>query len=423
MQKIASSLAFCVCSLFTLAGCAPMPSKLTAASDAKPRKIAIFFDGTANDPVSDTNVKKLHSLVSLQSNPAIATFYIEGVGANGKPVGMATGWGIGERVRKAYVFLQEQYRPGDEVYIFGFSRGAYSARILSALLYYGGIPPLKDTAQGDLANELYAAYKGEQKDRRTRIKTAFRALGMADINPEPVPVKVLGLWDTVEALGWPDYTEEFDSPNDRYGDQICNVEKAYHAVSLDDDRARIFTPILMTWKHLLADCKKNENEMFTDEAARTRYLNEVVDEVYFAGAHADVGGGYPDSLLSGVSLNWMLRNLASTGLLPGPVQVRQDVFGLSHDPEGGFVWGLLYHKQHRDLAKHLSTGDVLYNGGRLKIHTSAIDRLERCAEDKCLHKEHEFPWSSWAGECFKKNGNRYTVDRSRIADCKIDIVP
>lgn len=87
-----------------LSACSAVPSHLKSA-ESGPRKIAVFFDGTANDPSSDTNIRKLHSIVSLQSNPAISTFYIEGVGAQGKAVGMAMGWGFGDRVRKAYSFL------------------------------------------------------------------------------------------------------------------------------------------------------------------------------------------------------------------------------------------------------------------------------------------------------------------------------
>ena len=389
-----------------LTACAAVPSHLNSSDTGRPRKIAVFFDGTANEPSSDTNIRKLHSIVSLQPNPAIATFYIEGVGAQGKAIGMGMGWGFGDRVRKAYAFLQEEYRENNEIYIFGFSRGAYSARALAALLYYAGIPKP--------SNDL----------RLSELQKVFRQNSIGDRDPTPVHIKVLGLWDTVEALGIPDYTEEFESPNYRYGDQLCNVEKAYHAMSIDDDRARIFTPILLTWPHLLEDCQKNGIDQFPDTMTKVNHLNTVVEEVYFAGAHADVGGGYPDSLLSGVSLNWMLRSLSGTGLLPShsPVLVREDKFGPSHDPEHGFFWGLLYHRQSRNLVKHLTNGEYLYNDGRLKIHKSALDRLDKCESEICKHEDHEFPWASWPGGCFKQEAGRYVVDWTRLKECKIDAV-
>lgn len=430
-MKVIWSFVICFSFIVMLGACAAVPSQLKS-TESGPRKIAVFFDGTANDPSSDTNVRKLHSIVSLQSNPAIATFYIEGVGAQGKAIGMGMGWGFGDRVRKAYSFLQEEYRENDEIYIFGFSRGAYSARALAALLYYAGIPkPSNDLRLSDLRqiNEersavIYDAYKGDQTGRRERIQKVFHQNPIGDRDPTPVHIKVLGIWDTVEALGLPDYTEEFESPNYRYGDQLCNVEKAYHAVSIDDDRARIFTPILLTWPHLLEDCQMHGINQFPDTRAKVNHLNTVVEEVYFAGAHADVGGGYPDSLLSGVSLNWMIRGLSETGLLPShsAVQVREDAFGPSHDPEHGFFWGLLYHRQSRDLVKHLTNGEYLYNGGRLKIHKSALDRLEKCESSACNHKDHEFPWASWPGRCFKQESGRYKIDWDRLKECKIDTV-
>ena len=110
-----------------------------------PRKIVIFFDGTANDEGSDTNVKRLHSLITLQDRKDIASLYILGVGTNLDPIGLVTGSGINARVRLAYEFILNHYTPktrdmeADEIYIFGFSRGAFAARILTTMLNYAGI--------------------------------------------------------------------------------------------------------------------------------------------------------------------------------------------------------------------------------------------------------------------------------------------
>ena len=94
----------------------------------------------ANEEGSHTNISKLHKLVTLQNKDDVLSTYIEGVGTRKRILGMATGWGIGNDVRSAYLFLLENYKEHDKVYVFGFSRGAYASRILSSMLYVAGIP-------------------------------------------------------------------------------------------------------------------------------------------------------------------------------------------------------------------------------------------------------------------------------------------
>lgn len=419
MKNALANITFLLFVTICFTGCSISPTKDIAHVDTK-RKIAVFFDGTANDETSNTNIKRLHSLVSLQSRDDIATIYIEGVGANNKVVGMATGWGIGRRVEFAYEFVIDQYRPGDEVYIFGFSRGAYSARILASLLYHAGAPIANSGGSRDLAGAVYDAFKGDMANRTARLKTLYEARGLP--MPVPIRVKAMGLWDTVEALGWPDYKQDIDVPNDRYGDQLCNVDAAFHALSLDDDRARIFTPILLTRLHLLDDCRELTSVLSTD-AAKAQYLDKIVDEVWFSGAHADVGGGYADSQLSGASLNWMIRKLAAFDLLPVSAGVQEDAFGVSHDPEHGFPWAIFYRKQHRDIWNYATGGGAIYNGKRLKLHASAIKRLTECRDNKCGHREHEYPWETmWGGCRFERSADGYSpidnLERCAIVEVK-----
>lgn len=372
------------------------------------KKIAIFFDGTANDPNSDTNIKQLHSLISLQKRDDIATSYIKGVGTSGKVLGMAVGWGIGYDVREAYQFLLKNYNPKDEIYIFGFSRGAYASRILSALLYYGGIPKIKPLLNDkgedifdykDLSEEIYSAYKGDKslKERRLEILSVLRSIENHEIKIiTPVNVKFLGIWDTVEALGIPNYEEDIDVPNNRYGDQLCNVEKAYHAVSIDDNRANVFTPILITRKHLYNNCKG------WDEVKKKEHQKANVREVYFAGAHSDVGGGYENNYLNGVSLNWMISHLDDFNILPKDSSVQQNMFAKSHDPESGIIWGLLYHKKNRTLHNYINENEADEHPSyekKLKIHDSVFKRLEKKKAQK-----HEYKWLDSFKECFEEVG-------------------
>lgn len=396
---------------FCLVGCA-FTSKTLLQPSAGPRKLVVFFDGTTNNEVTDTNIKKLHSLVTLQQRSDIAAIYIEGVGAGGKLIGMATGWGMGARIKKAYIFLLENYQQGDEIYLFGFSRGAYAARILAALLYYAGLPTAKDTNSHDLAEQadvIYDAYKGNKKTdvRMIELKRAFSQMNLS--SSQPVRVKIMGLWDTVDALGLPAYEDTFGKLNKLYGDQMCNVEHAYHAVSIDDNRARIFTPVLLTSPQLFTYC--SELLSITGESDKlAKHIDTLVDEVWFSGSHADVGGGYADSLLSGVSLNWMIEKLRDTKLLPIGASVPEDRLGRSHDPRHGFPWVYLYKDQSRALRYYAESG--VYNTKKPKLHRSVIERL---AVSK--PKNHEYFWLEATAYpmCFKETPNGYHYIES--TDC------
>jgi len=300
---------------------------------------------------------------------------------------MAMGWGIGQDVREAYSFLTENYRGDrqDEIYIFGFSRGAYAARILSALVHVVGIPELSHMAppeRSQLVERIYKAYKGDKSiaDRRSELAS------LLDHTPQSVDIQFLGLWDTIEALGVPDYKENWVLPNHRYADQLCNIKDAAHAVSIDDDRARIFTPVLLTQEHLIRAC---------EQAVK---IDDVVDEVWFSGAHADIGGGYRDTNISGVSLNWMLKKIEPYQLVPDNTRVYEDPEGKTHNPEAG-LWGLIYRKRSRSLDDYANY--TRYNQNKLKIHRSVFDRL---AIQKPKGYEYQWLESQAFASCFKNNG-------------------
>lgn len=410
-----------------ITGCAAIPKVLISTEEIKSRKLAVFFDGTANDEASDTNIKKLHSLVTLQNRKEISTFYVEGVGANGKVVGMAMGWGIGDRERKAYQFLATNYREGDKIYLFGFSRGAYSARILASMLYHAGLPgrlPPETKLSSNFTALIYEAFKGD----KTSIERKADILNAVNNNKlpvlKPVDVTFMGLWDTVEALGTPNYKEDFVKPNGRYGDQLCNVRRAVHALALDDDRARIFTPILLTKEHLLDQCVTDENgeNWKASPEAITARLNKVVDEVWFAGAHSDVGGGYLNGLLSGVSLNWMIDKLNCEGLLPVGSGVRTDPDESIHDPEKGFLWGALYRQKWRSFTEYAK--DTSYNSGKLKVHSSVITRLikpERLDQSMSTPRDTQWRLPKLFRSCFVNN-NTGGFEYKQSTDCQLEVV-
>lgn len=422
----------CLVLAAALAGCANVghkprgflvpPVSSTTDSTAQARKIVIFFDGTANDEGSDTNVKRLHSLVTLQARDDIASLYVLGVGAGLDPLGAVTGAGINARAKLGYEFILNHYqRQGpktraDEIYIFGFSRGAFGARILATMLNFAGIVEERPRKEGELRKytpeelaELVhqATFPGfgqgeaDRTDQRAaKLASELKRHGLQSVPGEDgriaVPVKVLGLWDSVEALGLPPVVENtrirfhpvppavnVDEPNRRYGEKLCNVERAYHALSIDDNRATVFTPLLLSREHLFDGCLPGTGMLDAEGSIKA----ESLQEVWFAGAHSDVGGGYAKGALSGVSLNWMLNRLRCTGLFPMDKcsnahekdfkdlkYVREDFLGGSHDPTAG-VWAF-YPKVSRDLVSFSLDEASLWarNQAPLCVHDSVLKR-------------------------------------------------
>lgn len=428
---------------FALYGCGSTSSKVyVAGADELPKKIVVFFDGTNNDETADTNVKRLHSLVTLRRTegtgamPRLATIYIEGIGTDGDVVGMGTGAGTRERVLMGYEFLLSHYRTGDEVFLVGFSRGAYSARILASLLFNAGLPHFDESNDPKLKNIeiarlVFDAVKREldpvpiakltekhweafekmepakkcsltresvdrsrKSDNRDRAFAPRRALTHCALEQakltrlDPVEVDALVLWDTVEALGFPNYGAilnanlrdvqvpiNIDVPNNRYGDQLCNVKRAYQALSLDDNRERIFTPLPLTRNHLFDDC--GERFSIRDATGSSSMIKpDHLQEVWFSGAHSDVGGGYENSLLSGVSLNWMLELLQKHHNLVGSeAGVPADKFGTSHNPNSGWL-GPFYREFKRNVAGYYVANPERRNyfASSLCVHPSVFER-------------------------------------------------
>lgn len=387
---------------------------------ARGRHLVVSFDGTASGPNERSNVYKLHELIAAEGRPDVSSFYAEGVGVGFKPIGSATGWGIEYRLHLAYAFLLEFHRPADRIHLFGFSRGAFAARILAAMLYSAGLPedsaavcPQPPDARGpvarrerrecllDVSERVYNAHKGK-KSPEERIEDVRRELaGLGLRFSRPATVATLGLWDSVEALGLVDTLEALEvslgvqvprdtgERNRRYGDQLCNVKRTLHALSIDDNRADVFTPKLMTLPHLFHNCER-------DDPARDSDDFSTVEEVWFAGSHADVGGGYIDcehgpACMSNVSLNWMIRRLVreQTGVLEGEATLEADALADSHDGEDG-SW--LYRRVQRDLRELASTSR--YDGGKPRVHCSAIERLAR-RRPRC----HEYGWGFPREEC------------------------
>jgi len=261
-----------------------------------PKRLVLSFDGTWNAPEDRTNPYRIHKLVASESGDGIPqlVYYDEGVGTHWHDwfTGGAFGRGLSRNIRQGYRWLAQRYRPGDSIYIFGFSRGAYTARSLVGLLRKAGLVKAtdgtSDRALGDLIQQAYELYRIRHDSPDAEEARAFR-----DANSHVVRVKFIGVWDTVGALGIPfpriplgrDYYQFHDTGLSGI------VENAYHAVAVDEQR-EIFSPTLWT--------RVPEHT--------------VAEQRWFIGAHANVGGGYQRDPLPDLSLRWIQQKARACGL-------------------------------------------------------------------------------------------------------------
>lgn len=291
------------------------------------KRLALFLDGTWNTVQNNTNVWRAKSLCVTDAQQI--SYYSQGVGTlfGQRFMGGAFGYGLDDEVIKAYEWLIENYDPGDHIYIFGFSRGAFTARALSGLISECGLlmagSPLS-------VGQLYARYR----KKAGRSIRQLAKLQDASLNTEerwvkrysrPIPIWFIGVWDTVGALGIPFGRIPLISRsqyNFLQTDLWIDNDVAYHALAIDEHRAA-FKPTLWTWRYAKDDPSATEGFVFpTIERAEQRW---------FVGAHANVGGGYADDILAQRPLDWLLQKAAVRGL------VFKDFALIASDGQGGRI--------------------------------------------------------------------------------------
>lgn len=215
------------------------------------KKIILCADGTWNTPPGTdtstgggTNVWKLYC--ALPDTPTQLKFYDSGVGTNGGAFDRLTGGALGEglfqKIQDCYQFLSHVYDPGDSIFSFGFSRGAYTARSAAGMIAAFGVP--SKNLSNSTTPEIFAAYRERDKDKRAAMKKRLTdSYGL-----EPVRISMVGVWDTVGSLGVPGALFEAFR-EDKYGflDTTLSdcVDHAYHAISIDERRSS-FLPTLWT---------------------------------------------------------------------------------------------------------------------------------------------------------------------------------
>jgi uncharacterized protein (DUF2235 family) len=349
------------------------------------KNIIVCFDGTWNgvdvdndkdDVPEETNILKLYRALSGETTQATRDLpdeeerearinggltqiakYLHGVGDVSNPIGKllggAFGAGIVKRIVRGYTFISRNYKAGDRIYLVGFSRGAYTARAVGGMIAKAGLldyaklgNPDKETAY-QLALYVWCFYRekaGYRAPKNDDISDAWSTMldksyvvGEEQMIPN-VDVDAIGVFDTVGALGIPFYKRD-DSRIDlfKFTDTALSnkVKAGIHAVAIDEYR-RDFSPTL--W-----DARAG------------------VNECWFIGAHADVGGGYEDAGLSDLSLAGMRAQLTRVGVSFAGATPRGDPLAEIHDP-----WNRLPYKVHARVARQVPT--------RATLHVSVQER-------------------------------------------------
>ena len=282
-----------------------------SGADQKQKRLAVYLDGTWNSVDSNTNVWRMRALTAAKGKDDKPQLVYYSVGVNGV-LGGVFGQGLDDNIRLAYEWLIENYTPGDEIFIFGFSRGAYTARALAGLIAIDGI--LKAGSPIGVA-ELFERYrKGDEETIwKLRDMQSFGDAGKFSEQErwllkysQPADVEMIGVWDTVGSVGLAAGNiagisrAQFDYLQTGLRIHILN---GYHALAIDEHR-KDFAPTLWTVRH-----PKDPKAVI----AQPRPLS-AVEQRWFVGAHANVGGGYETDLLNQAPLRWLMRKAESHGL-------------------------------------------------------------------------------------------------------------
>jgi uncharacterized protein (DUF2235 family) len=337
------------------------------------KNIVICCDGTANQYAADkTNVVKLFSLLSRDE--AQVGFYHPGLGTMEPPgaitdlgrnirrtLGMAVGWGLERDLVDAYAYIMKNYLPGDQVYLFGFSRGAYTVRALAALIHMYGLFPPGNEPLIPYAIRQITGFNDEDgvADEKFELAAGFKST----FSSIECPIHFMGIWDTVSSVGW--VANPLSIP---YAAKLPNVLHIRHAVAIDERRAFFKT-------NLLTRSKPGD-------------VPRDFEEVWFPGVHADVGGGYKEteSGLSKLALEWMLYEAELLGFRFNHAQAKALLLGAEPIGENGTIheslrgwWWLaeaVPKKRKRPVGWKVNRGSRRTVPEGAKIHSSVLVRAD-----------------------------------------------
>lgn len=358
------------------------------------RKLIVCCDGTWNQPFkkgAPTNVVKMVRPIQPKDANGISqlVYYHPGVGTGNlvdKVMGGFVGVGLSANVQSAYDFLVNNYVDGDDIYIFGFSRGAFTARSLAGLV---GLIGLLEKRDMDLFRRIYKFYRSRKhrsalkSGQRAHLENAiqrlfwrerwdgeYRQIADAIERARPTQILFLGVWDTVGSLGIPFGILRWIG-RWRYNFHDTELSEfvrfAYHALAVDERRGN-FKPTL--WTRPIG------------RGSNASLRKQTLEQAWFVGSHSNVGGGYDDCGLSDTAFLWMVEKAASASYHEGRPLAFDDEFlrtkidqgvGESIDSRKGF-WKLLpgFPRSIAEPREGLETCEV--------IHSSVRDRYE-CSED------------------------------------------
>ncbi|MDF3075507.1 MAG: hypothetical protein K0S54_3174 [Alphaproteobacteria bacterium] len=383
-----------------------------------PKNIVILLDGTSNQiSASRTNILRLYG--TLEKSERQLVYYDPGVGTFGADNawfgfwrkamefwGLLTGWGLDQNVKEAYRFLVENYDRGatgdrrtttgedqpvperDRIYIFGFSRGAYSARVLAGFVHAIGLIEPRNLNLIDYAFRAYKRIGEARPDGFGEVRLYERIL-----RPDRPPIRLLGLFDTVASIiehgtiGLRLRSHAFTKKN-------RSVESVRHAIAIHERRT-MFQP------QLWIQGEPYWGNPFAHSASKPQDLREV----WFTGVHTDVGGGTPEaeSALAKIPLHWMIEQTAGTGLHYVTRTVNELVLGanpdkpyVAPDPTAkmhnsmNWAWALVeFIPQRRSKTSRrpslLGWTIPLFEGRKIpdgaSIHRSVIERRDSSMDD------------------------------------------
>lgn len=340
------------------------------------RRLIVMFDGTWNEPEDWTNVARMKEAIDtgpVENGVEQEVKYFAGVGTNwfGKILGATMGFGLSEIIKDAYLWLSTRFNEGDEVFVFGFSRGAYSARSFVSLLHNCHGCLKKDVTTDRKVEEAYDLYR----DAKVHVNDP-KMLAFTSKYCRPVRVKMIGVWDTVGALGIPEsafqsktifkplmhilsYTPINRSHYQFHGQGLpCIVDEAYHALAIDEHRED-FAPTL--WLNM-------------------KRQNKVLEQCWFVGSHSNVGGGVENDDLWQLSYEWMQNKAIALGLrYKWTYQAGDQWPHWRTDLESSFknmaygVYAMLNKEYKRTLGE--SVGEIL--------HPSVVARIENSRGKYC----------------------------------------
>lgn len=323
------------------------------------KRLVVLADGTWNDPAQKmmgvpcaTNVVALARAVAPQDAKGTVQVvaYHDGVGARetlfDHLLGGAFGVGLSNIIQDLYLFLASNYANGDEVWFFGFSRGAYTVRSLAGLIRNSGLLRREYLSEYEAAYDLYRDRSPASHPRSEKAKEFRTRYSWPDFD-----IRFIGVWDTVGSLGIPltklqlltKHRLEFHDT-----DLSSHVDRAYQALAIDEHRTT-FSPTL--WK------KQDSSPS-----------SQLLEQAWFPGDHCDVGGGHTDRRLADGPLEWMCKRAERAGLaLDFTKKPAPDPTGIIHDMPFFFRW----------LGTEVRPIGVTNPAGNEYLSKLALDRIER----------------------------------------------